>query len=99
MIVSNPPYLRGKAVRDMKKAGWPEPALALDGGDDGLDLIRELVPGARRLLRNGGYILIEADPWQMEHVKELLSCEGFADTTLIRDLAGSFRIIKGKLPP
>jgi len=97
MIVSNPPYLTDEAAKRMKESGWPEPELALAGGADGLDLARRLIEDAPRVLRAGGYLLMEADPWQMEPIGELLSEGGFGDGTVVKDLAGNERVISGRL--
>jgi len=97
MIVSNPPYLTDEAVDRMKEAGWPEPECALAGGKDGLDLVRELITAALRILKTGGYILLEADPDQMEAIEAFLLSRGFTDIVEVCDLAGRKRVITGRV--
>lgn len=54
MILSNPPYLSSDEVAEMRSRAWPEPEMALEGGPDGLDLVRVLVAQSRdRLVKKG----------------------------------------------
>ena len=73
VIVSNPPYVPTAAweqlPRDIKDY---EPRLALDGGPDGLDVIRALAAEAHRLLQPGGLLAMEVGQGQAEAVKRLL---------------------------
>ena len=89
-MVSNPPYVAGRdraslqpEVRDY------EPALALFGGDDGLDIYRRLVPEAARLLRHGGWLMMELG--EAAAVREM--CAGWAGVEIVNDLAGIPRVI------
>ena len=95
MIVSNPPYLTRHTTDDMKESGWPEPRLALEGGTDGLDLIRTIIRSAGKRLRKGGYLLFEADPDQMNSIKEEFENNSFSDIMIKKDLAGRDRVISG----
>ena len=54
LIVSNPPYLTSLETKDRMDQNWKEPALALDGGDDGLDLIKKITEDSPSLLSKGG---------------------------------------------
>jgi release factor glutamine methyltransferase len=96
VITANPPYLRDDEVARMKGKGWPEPALALAGGPDGLDLARRLIAQAPGRLSDGGALLIEADPGQMPALEEALQGQGFAAVTRRRDLAGLERVIEAR---
>ncbi len=96
MIVSNPPYLTTGETDERMEDRWKEPALALDGGDDGLDLIRILIPQAADRLIRGGYLLIEADPRQMESMAALMKEAGFSGIHCVKDLAGHERVILGR---
>lgn len=91
LILANLPYLRPAQIRDNPQLA-AEPALALDGGEDGLDLIRVLLQDAPRLLAGGGAIGLEIDPSQAEAVSELGQA-AFADgcVTVLSDLAGLAR--------
>lgn len=95
LIVSNPPYVETAdpllGSSDIKF----EPRLALDGGADGLDAIRKIVPGARNLLRVGGYILLEHGYQQAQAVADLLSTYQFHSVSCLKDYAGLDRISCG----
>jgi release factor glutamine methyltransferase len=96
IIVSNPPYLTPEETAERVALGWKEPVLALDGGgEDGLEVVRFLVPGAAARIKNGGYLLLEANPLQMPEIRQILSDTGFVDINVRRDLAGLDRVITG----
>lgn len=98
LIVSNPPY-----VRDSERAELAadvrdhEPAVALFGGADGLDVTRRLVADAPRHLVPGGWIGLELDPAQMKAVSDLLQSAGFVRVQTHRDAAGRERVITAAL--
>ena len=96
MIVSNPPYLLSSEAQELLAEGWTEPPLALDGGPDGLILVRRLVAQARSWLKQGGFLLIETDALQIEKVHAMLETEGFRDIRAWKDLAGLPRISSGR---
>jgi release factor glutamine methyltransferase len=72
-----------------------EPALALDGGDDGLNVIRKIVSRAPEFLCSGGALLLEADPRQMESIASLYKEAHFYDIQTHKDLSGKERVISG----
>lgn len=96
LITANPPYLRDDDARRLKARGWPEPELALAGGPDGLEVARRLLPQARDRLEPGGWLLLEADPWQMDRLECSLLEHGFGDVARSRDLAGAERVIEAR---
>ena len=97
LVVSNPPYIPSAEVgRLAGSVRNHEPQAALDGGPDGLTLIRRLVAQARRVLAPGGEIYLEIGFDQGERVPALLREEGFAEVTLRRDLAGFPRLVRGR---
>ena len=59
VIVSNPPYIPTKDIEGLSLEVKKEPRLALDGGEDGLDIIKFLVNDGLSLLKDGGKMLIE----------------------------------------
>jgi release factor glutamine methyltransferase len=67
-----------------------EPPVALYGGDDGLDIYRRLIPDAARLLRPGGWLIMELGFAMVEPVRSLL--EGWTDVEIRSDLAGLPRV-------
>jgi release factor glutamine methyltransferase len=94
LITANPPYLTDGEVENMRKIGWPEPALALRGGVDGTDFLRRLIRRALRKLRRGGYLLLEAAPTQMGMLQRQLADLGYGEIETIPDLAGRARVIR-----
>src|SRR5262245_48708732 len=59
LIVSNPPYVSSQEMQDLPEEHRHEPALALDGGGDGMDLVRAILAAARRHLTPAGVIVVE----------------------------------------
>jgi release factor glutamine methyltransferase len=98
LIVANPPYVGSSETSELLGRGWSEPRMALDGGDDGLDLIRRLVPEAALALAPGGALLVEADGDQAQAVAELFRASRFIDIMTLRDLGGRPRVTKGRKP-
>jgi len=96
LITANPPYLTDGEVENMKKIGWPEPALALAGGVDGTDLHRRLIRQAPRKLRAGGTLLLEAAPAQMTLLERELIEQGYGEIAVVPDLAGRDRVIRAR---
>jgi release factor glutamine methyltransferase len=94
VIVSNPPYiLSGEMPKLSPTVRDHEPHLALDGGADGLDIYRRLVPQCKKALRQGGALFLEIGP---AAVTELMANAGFSEVTLLRDYAELERIIIGR---
>jgi release factor glutamine methyltransferase len=97
VIVSNPPYIPTAEIAGLSPEVRGEPALALDGGGDGLDVIRKIIAGALEFLCPGGMLLLEADPRQMEKIAGLFEKNGFTDVKIYNDLSGRERVIGGRL--
>ena len=93
LIVANLPYLTSAEVARLRRRGWPEPALALDGGADGLEPSRRLLDCARRRLRPGGALLLETGAGGAAALAPALERRGFAPVELWRDLAGLPRVL------
>ena len=98
MIVTNPPYLTTDETDERMDGDWKEPALALDGGPDGLDLIRIIIPEAYNRLVPGGCLMIEAAPPQMPGIRELMEEAGFSNIWILQDLAYRDRVMGGIKP-
>lgn len=73
-----------------------EPHLALDGGADGLDLVRRVIAAAGRLLRPGGWLLVEVGGDQDETLAPTLAAAGFAAITPWRDDDDDLRGLAGR---
>jgi release factor glutamine methyltransferase len=98
LIVSNPPYVpRGQLPR-LAPEVQREPRAALDGGPDGLDVLRRLIPAARAHLAPGGWLAVEHGHDQGAAVRALFIAAGYADVATTRDLAGNERVTAGLLP-
>ncbi|MFP4563489.1 MAG: peptide chain release factor N(5)-glutamine methyltransferase [Spirochaetia bacterium] len=96
VIVSNPPYLTDEEVSVMEAEGWPEPALALKGGENGLDLLDKIVHRSMDFLVRNGYLLLEAHHAQMTRIEGFMGDAGYADIRRLPDLAGRERVIVGR---
>ncbi len=94
-IVSNPPYIASGEIESLAIEVQKEPWLSLDGGLDGLDCYRALVPQARELLRSGGSLVLEVGQGQAPAVSDLLAQHGFSPINTRRDLAGIERVVYG----
>jgi release factor glutamine methyltransferase len=102
LIVSNPPYIpRGDIAGLSIEVREHDPARALDGGADGLDAYRALIPQAAALLQPGGAVVVEVGRGQAADVEGLMTEAGFtADLTMIwDDLAGIARVVLGRKKP
>jgi release factor glutamine methyltransferase len=96
-IVSNPPYIpTAEIARLSKDVREHEPAVALDGGPDGLDVHRPIVAGAARYLGSGGMLAVEvAAVWgQAAAVADLIAATGgFGVPRIVPDYAGADRVV------
>jgi release factor glutamine methyltransferase len=94
LIVSNPPYIKRDDMKHLQPEirEW-EPAEALDGGEDGLDYYRMMIPEAGFYLRENGSLLLEIGAGQAEDIKEMAADAGFLFVSLIKDYAGIERIL------
>ncbi len=97
VITANPPYLTSEEWERMADNGWPEPRIALDGGGDGLKYYTEIIPQSVPRLKNGGFLVLEADPSQFGPIKKMLMQNGFHTTIIYKDLAGRDRAISAQL--
>lgn len=96
MIVSNPPYLTAQEMGGAELQSRREPQVALDGGADGLMVVRPLIEQSCLKLQLGGYLIMEAAPFQMDLISELMRTAGFTDIACYPDLSGRMRIIEGR---
>lgn len=94
LIVANLPYIPTDRIPTLQPEVQQEPVLALDGGPDGLDLVRRLLIQAKDKLNSHGIILLEIDPDQIPVVQEL-ALQHFPEgsTSVEKDLAGMDRIL------
>jgi release factor glutamine methyltransferase len=98
LIVANLPYIPTAEIASLPADVRTEPALALDGGADGLDLVRRLVAEAAPLLAPAGALALEIGAGQAEATRALLLAAGFTDVQIRKDLAGIDRVVSGVRP-
>ncbi len=97
LIVANPPYVPRAVIDTLAPEVRREPRLALDGGADGLDLIRRLIKESAAKLAPRGRLLIEAGHDQADFVAALLADSGFRAIQKYPDLSGTLRVSGGTL--
>ena len=93
LIVSNPPYIRRDDIRNLQQEikDW-EPVEALDGGDDGLNFYRSIIPESRHYLKESGCLMLELGLGQADAVRRIAENAGFTDISFKKDYAGIVRI-------
>ncbi len=99
LIVSNPPYIRKETVGNLQpEICQYEPIMALDGGGDGLDCYRRIIPAAMGRLSPGGYLLLEIGFDQKEPVRHIASsCRRYESVSFKKDYSGHDRVAILKL--
>jgi release factor glutamine methyltransferase len=97
LVVANPPYVRSGAIDLLgPEIARHEPRMALDGGADGLDAYRALLPQARRLLKTDGAFAVEIGPGQAEAVWAFAAAAGLSPEAVKEDLGGRPRVVSGR---
>jgi release factor glutamine methyltransferase len=101
LIVSNPPYIRSAEIIHLAtEVRDHDPLGALDGGSDGLDAYRALIPQATRLLAPGGVLAVEVGHDQSAEVERLMMVAGLTfERPPKADLAGTARAVAGRKLP
>jgi len=99
LIVSNPPYIPSADLSTLpREVREFDPRLALDGGIDGLDAYRRILPEARPLLGTGAWLMVEIGAGQAADVLAIAKRCGFADARINKDLAGFDRVVAARSP-
>jgi release factor glutamine methyltransferase len=97
LIVTNPPYICTDDIPELDKDVRDfDPRGALDGGRDGLAAYRVIATQARDILKEGGHLVAEAGAGQGGAIAALFAAEGFADTRVWPDLAGTDRVVTAR---
>jgi release factor glutamine methyltransferase len=101
LIVSNPPYIRSADIAGLSiEVREYDPLLALDGGVDGLDAYRALIPQAARLLAPGGALVVEAGQGRSGEIQGLMDAAGLTcERPPKADLASIRRAVAGRKKP
>lgn len=95
-ILSNPPYIPSGEIADLEPGVRDhEPHLALDGGPDGLDVVRRLVAGSVSRLKPGGHLVLEIGSAQELPVRDLIAAEPDLELApTVRDAANHPRVVR-----
>ena len=101
LIVSNPPYIRAPDIAGLAgEVRDHDPHRALDGGTDGFDAYRAMIPQAARLLAPGGALVVECGQGQSGQIEGLMTAAGLrAESAPKADLAGIPRAVAGRKMP
>jgi release factor glutamine methyltransferase len=91
VVASNPPYIPAGAIPRDPEVRLFDPEIALYGGEDGLDVVRQVSRTAHRLLHGGGALVIEHGELQAESIAALLAADGWRAIARHRDLLGRDR--------
>ena len=98
LIVSNPPYIKRKDIKnlecDIKNF---EPKIALDGGNDGLDVVRKVIYKTKIILKKNGMLAIEIGNEQYKKVSKILLRNNFRTKYVIKDFRDNIRCILSTL--
>jgi release factor glutamine methyltransferase len=98
LVVANLPYVPSSTIMATPIEVRHDPRSALDGGEDGLDLLRSLVADLPRLLRPCGGAVLEVGEEQANRVVELAAAAGLAVARRIRDVGGVERVLVLEVP-
>ena len=94
MIVSNPPYIPTEDILSLEpEVRQYDPLLALDGGKDGFEHYRRIAELTPHLLKQGGYILLEAGQGQAKQIADIFEHEGLHFVEIRQDLSGIERCV------
>lgn len=96
IIASNPPYIPTETIdRLQEEVKNYEPRIALDGGREGMDFYRRIVPESKEYLNEKGLLILEIGYDQGKQVRDLMLKEGFKDVKILKDLQGLDRAVLG----
>jgi release factor glutamine methyltransferase len=94
LLTANPPYIRSAEMEGLEpEIRLHEPQLALEGGADGLDLVRKIAKAAPRHMNAGAVIAMEVGFDQTEETANILESERFTDIRINKDLGGRPRVV------
>jgi len=93
LVVSNPPYINQIDLKNLDKEVNFEPKLSLDGGLDGLSVIKKVINKASELIKINGMLILEIGFNQKERVKKILRNNGFYINKVLKDYANNDRCI------
>ena len=94
LIVSNPPYIEKNRIKNLKEdVKIYEPGMALDGGNDGLDLIKKVIYKSKEILKINGTLALEIGNEQIKKVSKILIDNNFRIRQVIKDYKDNVRCV------
>ena len=94
LIVSNPPYIKRSDIKNLSEdIKMFEPRMALDGGNDGLDLIKKVIYKSRKILKINGMLALEIGNEQIKRVSKILIDNKFRIKYVIKDYRNNVRCV------
>lgn len=93
VVISNPPYIPSWAVPKDLEVQLHDPAMALYGGEDGMDIMRVVSKRALQLLKPGGYLVVEHADTQGQLVADLFQSDGWHNIAIHKDLTNRDRSV------
>ena len=98
LIVSNPPYIRTSDIKNLSEdVKRFEPKIALDGGKDGLDVIKKVIYKSKTILKKLGWLALEIGFGQQHKVSQILKKQNFKEELLVKDYKNNVRCILARL--
>ncbi|MFH1540737.1 MAG: peptide chain release factor N(5)-glutamine methyltransferase [Elusimicrobiota bacterium] len=96
LIISNPPYIKSSEIKKLQKEIQYEPKMALDGGKDGLNFYRKIIPLSKKLLKKNGFLMFEIGYHHSQKVKKYMIENNFKDVEIKNDYSNEERVIYGQ---
>ena len=98
LVVSNPPYIKSIDIKKLNKSIKNfEPKIALDGGNDGLDVIKKVIYKSQEILKINGVLALEIGSGQLKEVSKILKSNSFKIEHKIRDYKENVRSLISRL--
>ena len=98
IIVSNPPYIPKYEIKNLAEdIKNHEPLLALNGGNDGLDVIKKVIYKSVQILKLKGLLALEIGNGQYRDISKILNSNGFRQLSAVRDFKNNIRCIISRL--
>ncbi len=92
LVVSNPPYIKSRDLKNLEDdIKLHEPKIALDGGNDGLDLIKKVIYKAKEILKANGRLALEINNEQVLQVSKILEKNNFRVEHIVNDYKDKIR--------
>ncbi len=95
VVVANLPYVPSREIPGLSREVQRDPLAALDGGEDGLEVVRRFCGDVRGYVADGGMVALEIGEGQSEAVAGMLVAGGFTGVESARDLSGVERYVFG----